>query len=52
MFVIGEKVNTVQYLMKRCSKVKGKQVITFQMAQQLLCLQCKAKFLLKANSLY
>ena len=64
MFVRGEKVNTVQYLMKRCSKVKGKQVITLQMAQQLktkninvvprqlLCLQCKAKFLLKTDSLY
>ena len=44
-------------LMKHRSKVKGKQVITFQMAQQLktkninvvpgqlFCRQCKAKFL-------
>ena len=64
MFLRGEKVNTVQYLMKHRSKVKGKQVITLQMAQQLktkninvvprqlLCLQCKAKFLLKTDSLY
>ena len=51
-------------LIKHCSKVKGKQVITRQMAQQLktkninvvpdqlLCCQCKAKFLLKTDSLY
>ena len=47
----------------RC-KVKGEQVITVQMAQQLkakninvvpgqlFCCQCKAKFLLEADSLY
>ena len=64
MFLRGEKVNTVQYLMKHRSKVKGKQVITLQMAQQLktkninvapgqlFCCQCKAKFLLKADSLH
>ena len=51
-------------LMKHRRKVKGEQVITLQMAQQLktkninvvprqlLCLQCKAKFLLKTDSLY
>ena len=51
-------------LMKHCRKVKGEQVITLQMAQQLktkninvvprqlFCLQCKAKFLLKTDSLY
>ena len=51
-------------LMKHRCKVKGEQVITLQMAQQLktkninvvpgqlFCCQCKAKFLLEANSLY
>ena len=50
-------------LMKHRRKVKGEQVITFQMAQQLktkninvvpgqlFCCQCKAKFLLKTDSL-
>ena len=45
-------------------KVKGEQVITFQIAQQLktknidvvsgqqFCRQCKAKFLLEVDSLY
>ena len=51
-------------LMKHCCKVKGVQVITLQMAQllktkninvlpgQLFYHQCKAKFLLQADSLY
>ena len=51
-------------LMKHCRKVKGEQVITPQMAQQLktkninvvpgqlLCRQCKAKLLLETDSLY
>ena len=49
-------------LMRHCSKVKGEQVITLQMAQQLktinfnavpgqlFCRQCKAKFLLEIDS--
>ena len=51
-------------LMKHCHKVKGEQVITLQMAQQLkttninlepgqlFWCQCKAKFLLETDSLY
>ena len=51
-------------LMKHRCKVKGEQVITLQMAQQLktkninvvpaqlFCRQCKAKFLLEIDSLY
>ena len=51
-------------LMKHRCKVKGEQVITLQMAQQLktkninvvpgqlFCHQCKAKFLLETDSLY
>ena len=51
-------------LMKHYRKVKGEQVITLQMAQQLktkninvvpgqlFCHQCKAKFLTETNSLY
>ena len=51
-------------LMKHCRKGKGEQVITLQMAQQLKTKninvlpgqlfyhQCKAKFLLQADSLY
>ena len=51
-------------LMKHRRKVKAEQVITLQMAQQLkakninvvpgqlFCCQCKAKFLLEADSLY
>ena len=51
-------------LMKHRRKVKGEQVITLQMAQQvktkninvvlgqLFCCQCKAKFLLELGSLY
>ena len=51
-------------LMKHRRKVKGEQVITLQMAQQLktkninvvpgqlFCRQCKAKFLLETDSLY
>ena len=50
--------------MKHCRKVKGKQVITLRMAQQLktkkinvvprqlFCRQWKAKFLLETDSLY
>ena len=50
--------------MKHRHKVKGEQVITLQMAQQLkikniifvpgqlFCRQCKAKFLLETDSLY
>ena len=51
-------------LMKHCCKVKGEEVTTLQMAQQLetkninvvlgklFYRQCKAKFLLEADSLY
>ena len=51
-------------LMKHRCKVKGEQVITLQMTQQLktkninvvpgqlFCHQCKAKFLLETDSLY
>ena len=51
-------------LMKHRCKVKGEQVITLQMAQQLktkninvvpgqlFCRQCKAKFLLETDSLH
>ena len=51
-------------LIKHCCKVKGEQVITLQIAQQLktkntnvalgqlFCRQCKAKFLLETDSLY
>ena len=51
-------------LTKHRRKVKGEQVITLQMAQQLktkninvvpgqlFCRQCKAKFLLETDSLY
>ena len=51
-------------LMKHCRKVKGEQMITLQMAQQLktknidavqgqlFCCQCKAKFFLETESLY
>ena len=51
-------------LMKHCRKVRGEQLITFQMGQQiktkninvvpgqLSCRLCKAKFLLKTDSLY
>ena len=74
MLLRGGKVNVVYYrkkeskccgaLMKNCRKVKGEQVITLQMAQQLktkninvvpgqlFCCQCKAKFLLETDSLY
>ena len=50
--------------MKHCRKVKGEQVITLQMAQQLkakninvvpgqlFCQWCKSKFLLVTDSLY
>ena len=51
-------------LMKHRRKIKGEQVITFEMPQQLntkninvvpgqlLCRHCKAKFLLETDSLY
>ena len=51
-------------LIKHYRKVKGKQVITLQMTQQLknknikvvteqlFCCQCKANFLLETDSLY
>ena len=51
-------------LFKHCHKVKGEQVFTLQMAQQLktkninvvpgplFCRQCKAKFLLETDSMY
>ena len=51
-------------LMNHCHKVKGEQVLTLRMAQQLktkninvvpgqlFCHQCKAKFLLETDSLY
>ena len=51
-------------LMKYCRKVKGEQMITLQMVQQLktkninvvpgqlFCRQCQAKFLLETDSLY
>ena len=51
-------------LMKHCCRVKGEQVITLQMAQelktkningvpgQLCCHLCKANFLLETDSLY
>ena len=51
-------------LMKHCRKVKGEQMIILQMVQQLktknindvtgqlFCRQCKAKFLLRTDSLY
>ena len=58
------KSNYSGVFMKHCRKVKGEQVITLQMAQQLktkninvvpgqlFCHQCKAKFLLETDSLY
>ena len=61
MFLRGGKVNVVDIYMR---KVIGEQVVTLQMAQQLktknidvvpvqlFCRQCKAKFLLEADSLY
>ena len=63
---VFERRETKYYavLMKHCCKVKGEQVITLQMAQQLkskkinvvpgqlFCCQCKAKFLLETDSLY
>ena len=63
---VFERRETKYYavLMKHCCKVKGEQVITLQMAQQLktkninvvpgqlFCRQCKAKFLLETDSLH
>ena len=51
-------------LIKHRRKIKGEQVVTLQMAQelktkninvvlgQLFCRQCKAKFMLETDSLY
>ena len=53
-----------EVLIKHCGSVKGEQVVTLRMAQQLktknvnavqrelFCRQCKAKFLLQTDSLY
>ena len=63
---VFERRETKYYavLMKHCCKVKGEQVITLQMAQQLktkninvvpgklFSHQCKAKFMLETDSLY
>ena len=63
---VFERRETKYYavLMKHCCKVKGEQVITLQMAQQLktkninvvpgqlFCRQCKTNFLLETDSLY
>ena len=60
----GKEGKCCAVLMKYRWKVKGEQVITLQMAQQLktkninvvaghlFCCHCKAKFLLEADSLY
>ena len=60
----GRESKCCAILMKHCRKVKGEKAITLQMAQQLktknvnvlpgqlFCHQCKAKFLLKTDSLY
>ena len=59
-----KRIKCCRVLMKHCHKVKGEQVITLQMAEQLktkninvvpgqiFCCQCKAKFLLETDSLY
>ena len=64
MFSRGGKVKCCAVLIKHRRKVKGEQVITLQMAQQLktkninvvpgqlFCRQCKAKLLLETDSLY
>ena len=64
-YVFERRENTCcAVLMKYLRKVKGEQVITLQIAQQLKtkninvvpgelsCRQCKAKFLLETDSLY
>ena len=60
----GDSTLCCTVLVKHRRKVKGEQVITFQIAQQLktknidvvsgqqFCRQCKAKFLLEVDSLY
>ena len=60
----GRESKNCAALMKHRCKVKGEQVMTLQMAQQLqtkninalpaqlFCRQCKAKFLLETDSLY
>ena len=64
MFLRGGKVNVVQHWWNIVAKLKGEQVITLQMDQQLKtkiinvvtgqlsCRQCKAKCLLETVSLY
>ena len=63
MFSRGGKVKCCAVLIKHRRKVKGEQVITLQVAQQLksnnivvpgllFCGQCKAKLLLETDSLY
>ena len=60
----GRESKCCPVLMKHCYKIKGEQVITLQMSQQLktkninvvpgqlFSCQCKAKFLLETGSLY
>ena len=60
----GRESKCCPVLMKHCHKIKGEQVITLQMSQQLktkninvvpgqlFSCQCKAKFLLETGSLY
>ena len=62
--VFERRESKCRVLTKHHRKVKGEQVITLQMAQQLktkninvvpgqlFCRQCKAKFLLETDSLY
>ena len=63
--VFGRReIKCCRVLMKHRRKVKGEQMITLQMVQQLktkntdvvpgqlFCRQCKAKFLLETDSLY
>ena len=62
--VKGRESKCCAVLMKHRHKIKGKQVITLQMTQQLkskncnavpeglFCRQCKATFLLETDSLY
>ena len=64
MFLRRWNVNIVQYRLIITAKVKGEQVITLHMAQQLktkninvipgqlIFRQCKANFLLETESLY
>ena len=64
MFLRGGKSKCCAVLMKHCRNVKGEQMTTLQMSQQLktnyvnvvpgqlFCRQCKPKFLLETDSLY